>query len=384
MANNTSGNLFLEVFFMGKRIGLLALLLLLFPGAEAQAASVESGSVYRFTREDFGARLEGAALLEIPDTGTLCCGGRSLRPGDVLTKAQLESMTFTPDRTEADLQATLVYLPVSQTGLESEAALTLGIRGRENKPPVAEDSTLETYKNLPNNGTLRASDPEGEKLSFTVTRQPRRGSVELGEDGSFTYTPKSNKVGVDSFAYTASDPGGKTSREATVTITILRPTESTTYIDTVGTDCRFTAEWMRSSGIFSGEKLGGNLCFQPKKEVTKGEFLTMVVKTLGIPIEDTADPGKMGNLPQWLRPYATAALRAGLTDSEGWKGDWNPEDVVQNIDAAALLCGALDLDEEPDSQNGALLAREIVLPEENLTRQDAANALYRLRCLKEE
>lgn len=362
-------------------IALLLLLALTLP-VQAQAAVVESGAVYCFSQEDFSDASVGAALLETPETGVLTFGSRVLRAGDVLTKAQLASLTFTPSLTEVDRQAAIVYLPVSETGIGAETVVSLGIRGKENKPPVAEDSTLETYKNLPSTGTLRASDPEGEALTYTLTRQPRRGTVELGQDGSFTYTPKSNKVGVDSFAYTASDPGGKVSREATVTITILRPTEPTMYSDTVGTDCRFTAEWMRSTGIFAGECVGGNLCFQPEKEVTKGELLAMAVKTLGIPVEDTADGSFGGNLPQWLRPYATAALRAGLTADEAWASSWQADDPVGSADAAALLCCALDLDAQGEDRYAALSEREIELPQGLLTRAVAANALYRLSVLK--
>lgn len=366
---------------MRSRIAFLALLVLLCP-MRAQAAAAESGSVYCFSQEDFAQATQGAALLETPDTGRLCYGTRVIRPGDVLTREQLEKLTFVPYQTEEDSQATIRMLPVSETGIGQETALTLGIRGKENKPPVAEDSVLETYKNLSNSGVLRASDPEGERLSYLVTRQPRRGEVEIREDGSFTYTPKSNKVGVDSFAYTASDPGGAVSREATVTITILRPTEPTAYTDTLGTDCSFTAEWMRSTGIFSGERLAGNPCFQPGKNVTKGEFLTMVVKTLSIPVEDTANSQYAGNLPQWLRPYATAALRAGLMDLEPWKGQWTADEPVSNEDAAALLCSALDVDASEEERFAVLEEREIDLPQGALTRAYAANALYRLSVLK--
>lgn len=362
-------------------IALVMLLTLLFP-VQAQAAVVDSGGVYCFSREDFSDAALGAALLETPETGVLRLGARVLRAGDVLTGAQLETVTFIPSLTESDSQATLVYLPVGEEGVGAESAFSLGIRGKENKPPVAEDSTLETYKNLAGSGTLRASDPEGEKLTFALTRQPRRGTVELGEDGRFTYTPKNNKVGVDSFAYTAADPGGKVSREATVTITILRPTESTLYADTLGTDCSFTAHWLRSTGIFSGERVGDNLCFQPEKEVTKGEFLTMAVKTLSIPVEDTADSAFSGNLPQWLRPYATAALRAGLTADSAWVEPWEPDDPVSREDAAALLCCALDLDAQGEERMASLQAREIDLPQGDLTRGAAANALYRLSVLK--
>ena len=66
-------------------------------------------------------------------------------------------------------------------------------------------------------------------------------------DGSFIYTPKKNKVGVDSFTYTATDASGKVSREATVTIQILKPTDARQYTDTVGLDCRFEAEWLKNN-----------------------------------------------------------------------------------------------------------------------------------------
>ena len=81
----------------------------------------------------------------------------------------------------------------------------------------------------------------------------------IREDGSFLYTPKKNKVGTDSFTYTATDPAGKVSREATVTIQILKPTDNKQYADTTGTTCRFTAEWLRNTGLFVGEQIDGQL-----------------------------------------------------------------------------------------------------------------------------
>ena len=355
------------------------LLLLLAVPMSAAAADVDSGGVYCFGAQEFGEDLEGVCLRQVPSSGTLRLGNRVLRPGDVLTREQLDAVTYTPERTEDDAVETFSYLGIDERGLLEQTSLTLGIRGKENKPPIAEDSALETYKNLANTGMLRAKDPEGEMLTFTVTRQPRRGEVTIGENGAFTYTPKNNKVGVDSFAYTATDPQGKVSREATVTVTILRPTEPTAYTDTFGRSCAFSAEWMRSTGIFAGETLAGSPCFFPEKNVTKGEFLTMVVKTLSVPVEDTVDAKLGGNIPQWLRPYATAALRAGLTAGTPWQGDFEASDAVTAQDAAALLCACLDLDAEPEAHLAALEECGLSLPDrENLTREDAANVLYQL------
>ena len=197
----------------------------------ALAAEVDCDATYCFTAQDFSPEEQVAGIcitgLPDPETGTVMLGNRVLRSGDILTADQLAQMTFCPLRTEEDLSATVTYLPIYEDRVEPSATMTIAIRGKEDKAPAAEDSALETYKNIPYEGTLKVKDPEGQALTFTVTRQPKRGEVTVREDGGFTYTPKKNKVGVDSFTYTAADPAGNVSREATVTVTILRPTDAT-------------------------------------------------------------------------------------------------------------------------------------------------------------
>lgn len=302
--------------------------------------------------------MTGICITALPRTaGTLYLGQRALRPGDVLTAEQAAQMTFAP-LGESVETVQIGYLPILADGVAEETAMTISIHGRENKMPVAEDSALETYKNLEITGKLKATEPEGETMTFTITRPPKRGSVEIGEDGSFTYTPKKNKIGIDSFTYTASDPAGKTSREATVTVTILKPTDSARYTDTAGKDCCFTAEWMRNTGIFVGENVGGNAVFSPEKAVTQGEFLTMLVNALEIPTaEETA---VFEDAPDWLKPYLTAALRAGLPVSVT---TFAPEQIMDSAEAAKLVSAALGSDSWE-------------LPSGNLTRADAAQLLY--------
>lgn len=302
--------------------------------------------------------MTGICITALPRTaGTLYLGERILRPGDVLTAEQAAQMTFAP--AEAGVETVQIgYLPIREDGTAEETAMTISIHGKENKMPVAEDCALETYKNLEITGQLKATEPEGEAMTFTLTRPPKRGTVEIGEDGSFTYTPKKNKVGIDSFTYTASDPGGKTSREATVTVTILKPTDSVRYTDTAGKACCFTAEWMRNTGIFVGENVGGNPVFSPEKAVTQGEFLTMLVNALNIPAaEETA---VFEDAPRWLKPYLTAALRAGLPVSVT---TFAAEEIMDSAEAAKLVCAALGSDGWE-------------LPSGNLTRADAAQLLY--------
>lgn len=329
---------------------LLAAVCLLSLSSSALAAEVDCDSTYCFTSQDFSQAedpLVGICITELPapQTGTVLLGNRVLQPGDILTADQLAQMTFAPLRTQEDALAQVTFLPIYENRVEKSATMAISIRGKEDKAPVAQDSAIETYKNLPHGGKLQVSDPEGQTMTYTLVRAPKRGEVTLSEDGSFTYTPKKNKVGVDSFTFTAADPAGNVSREATVTIQILKPTDSKQYTDTIGKDCRFAAEWMRNTGLFVGEKVSGQDCFHPDKAVSRGEFLTMVVDALDIPAEDGAMEALPVDTPQWLKPYLAASIRAGLV--AGWQdmesGSFDLQQTITGVEAAVVLQNALDL-----------------------------------------
>ena len=362
----------------------------------AAAAEVDCDDVYCFESSEFSddSGLTGICITGLPDSsaGTIMLGNRVLQPGDILTAQQVSQMTFIPLLTQTDTQAQITYLPIYADRVDKTAQMTLSIRGKEDKSPEALDSSLQTYKNLANEGTLKASDPEGLALTYTVTRQPKRGTVTIREDGTYLYTPKKNKIGVDSFTFTATDPAGNVSREATVTITILKPTDATQYTDTAGESCRFSAEWMKNTGIFIGESLGGASCFQPEKEVTRGEFVTMLVKALEIPVEEDAIfTGYTDEVPDWLRPYLAAAVRSGLTSGLPESETFEANIPITGAEAAVMLQNALDLSSDSEST----MAEDQALPDwaagaltalhshgislgcaEPLSRADAANTLY--------
>jgi len=327
----------------------LALLCLLGAGSAALAAQVDCDSTYCFSTEDFSqnANLEGICVTGLPDAdaGTILLGQRVIRPGDILTATQLDQLTFAPLRTETDARASVSYLPIYADRVDTDAVMTISIRGKRDNAPVAEDFALETYKNLPNRGQLKVHDPEGQSLTYNVVRQPKRGEVTVEADGTFTYTPKKNKVGVDSFTYTAVDPAGNVSREATVTVQILKPTDSKQYTDTVGQPCRFAAEWMRNTGLFVGERVGSDLCFQPEKVVSRGEFLAMLVEALDIPTQEASLNAVPADTPGWLKPYLAAAIRSGLTADlpATDTGSFEADSPVTGAEVAVMLQNALDL-----------------------------------------
>lgn len=389
----------------------LALCCLFSVAGTATAAEVDCDAAYCFTSEDFSEdeRLAGICITQLPDadTGTVFLGSRVIRSGDILTADQLSQMTFSPLYTEDDRDAVVTYLPIYPDRVDVATTMSIAVRGKLDHAPVAEDFSVETYKNLANQGALKVSDPEGKALNYTLMRKPKRGQVILNTDGTFQYTPKKNKVGVDSFTYTATDPAGNVSREATVTIQILKPVDSKQYTDTAGRSCQFAAEWLRNTGLFAGESLGGHLCFRPDATVSRGDFVAMVVQALDIPTNDATLKAIPSDTPMWLRPYLAAAIRSGLTAGlpASETGSFEADRPITGAEAAVMLQNALELAVSQETleavQTGGDLGKEnvptwaassLTAMEDNgimlgadtcLTRAEAAELLYQVHQMKD-
>ena len=210
-------------------------------------------------------------------------------------------------------------------------ALTLALLGAAQLPgtvhaaglaPVAENLSYETFRNVAFSGTLAAVDPEGETVTFRITRMPDKGTVELGEDGAFTYTPLRGKKGRDSFAYTAADQQGNVSAPAEVTVQIRRQATSIVYSDMAGNGANYAALCLAEEGIFVGQQLGGAYFFCPDAEVTRGEFLAMCLRACGAETaENVVSTGFAddGDMEDWARPYVATAQMAGLV--EGYENE---------------------------------------------------------------
>lgn len=88
-----------------------------------------------------------------------------------------------------------------------------------NEAPVAVDDMLTTQADIAFEGTLGASDPENDPLSFALEENGSLGSAAVNADGSFTYTPNAQVTGSDSFTFSVSDSFNQ-KVTGTVTVTI--------------------------------------------------------------------------------------------------------------------------------------------------------------------
>ena len=97
--------------------------------------------------------------------------------------------------------------------------------------PTAQALEIRTYRGIPYHAQFLAAGGEGEDLTFTVEKEPKKGTVQI-DGASFTYTPEGDSTGSDSFTYTATDSAGRVSQPATVSVTIEKAKSGVTYADT--------------------------------------------------------------------------------------------------------------------------------------------------------
>ena len=214
--------------------------------------------------------------------------------------------------------------------------------------PVAENFEFETYRGVSFGGQLSAIDPEGDTLSFEITTEPVKGSIELSDDGSFVYTPEDGKKGKDYFGYKAVDKEGNRSQEATVIIRILKQETAINYTDMEGSSAEYAAVRLAECGAYTGENLGGEYFFSPDDAVSRGEFLSLCLEVTdadvlnGVVSTGFFDDEK---IPDWQKEYVSTGVRDGIVKgysaSEG--AVFDSDSSITKAEAVAMLSRTLKL-----------------------------------------
>lgn len=343
---------------------LLAALTLLTPVLAGEAELTQQ-DVYCFSPTELSSGdAAGVIITEVPFAvmGTVQLGERVIRAGDVLTAESLDKLTFIPGE-NAEGDATISCLSITEKGLGEQAEMTLKISSGKNEAPIAEDSQFETYKNIPGQVPLNTEDKENEPLTVNIVKEPKRGTVTLNADGTVTYAPTENKVGKDFFVYTVTDPAGNTSGEATVRINILKPSHKETYADMEGDTAHLAAAWLREKEVYCGETVSGHLLFQPEEPVTRGEFIAMCVSLTTNELTETTSAGFADDskTASWLSPYVTEAVKCGyLTGIPTDNGLMlMAQQEITRGEAAVIISSMMAL---PQAEAHTVMAQEDTIP----------------------
>ena len=214
----------------------------------------------------------------------------------------------------------------------------------ENAPAVR-DLEIRTYRGIPYQGQLEGTDPDGGELTFAIDVQPKKGTVTV-EGASFTYTPRDNALGADSFTYTAANSAGAVSQSATVTVTIEKTRSGVTYADTDEATAT-AAQDLAEQGVFTGAKIGEKWYFEPDRTVSRGEFLAMVLETAGTDVTEVTRTGFCDDdaIPTWAKSYAAAGVAEGIVQGKPMESGaaFSCEEPISYSEAATVLNRVLDL-----------------------------------------
>ena len=320
----------------------------------AFAKNTLAGGTVSFSPGDFRVDSQGDAALDaliltaLPDggAGTLTLAGQPLQAGDTVSLDAVESLCFQAAQQPSVQSASFSFTPVFSGGLEGEeVTVELHLLSQANQPPVAQNLELTTYRDTALTARFSAVDPEGDLITYQLLRKPARGAVTLPEDGSdtFVYTPYEGKTGKDTFTYVAVDAVGNTSPSATVEITIEKPATKVTYADLEGHAAANAALRLAEEDIFVGECMGGLYFFQPDLEVTRSQFVAMLMDATGLEaLEDVTATGFADDtsIPGWAKPYVASALKAGVVqgslDGDG-QAVFLPDNPITRAEASVLL-----------------------------------------------
>ncbi|NUQ65944.1 MAG: tandem-95 repeat protein, partial [Pirellulales bacterium] len=189
------------------------------PTAEDDSYSVDAGLVLAITENgvltndiDSDGDALAATLIDGPSHGTLVLntdGSFEYTPAEGFVGN--DSFTYAANDGSADSNLATVAITVNPVIVVNEAPIAQNDEYR-----LATDETLSVTEG----GVLaNDSDPDGDPLSAVLVEGPSHGTLELGEDGSFQYTPEAGFQGTDRFTYRASD-GPSESDPAEVVITV--------------------------------------------------------------------------------------------------------------------------------------------------------------------
>ncbi|KPA16706.1 secreted protein containing PKD domain protein, partial [Candidatus Magnetomorum sp. HK-1] len=116
------------------------------------------------------------------------------------------------------------YFEFKVTDINSAASAPVRINivvTPENDAPVVASQSIKTNEDESYSGTLEATDPDQDTVTFLIVTEPEQGNLTLTpETGEFIYTPKDNYNGNDFFVVAAKDTW-VTSDNVSITVDIL-------------------------------------------------------------------------------------------------------------------------------------------------------------------
>ena len=324
------------------------------PGITQIAANhtmIKTGNTYTgvtFTAEDFRNAVErevnSITVTSLPavSAGVLYLGSVPIAVNQSISENALSSLKFIPQSGAEGGSFTFT------AGGGYSVICEMRISDKVNFSPVAgkteSDCAAWTQKNISCFGTLDGYDPEGDPIRFEIIRYPEKGLLVLQDaaHGDFRYTPYVGCSGEDSFSYRVRDSYGNYSETAVKSVTIARQSSELVFADMTEHWAHSAAIEMVSAGIMNCTGNEGVSLFRPDTDVTREEFVVMVLKALGFSDSSSAYVSVFADdadISAENKAYICAAYNAGIIHGREDNGKmyFCPKESITRAEAAVMI-----------------------------------------------
>lgn len=279
--------------------------------------------------------------------GTLMLAGRRVGEGTQIKRKNLPSLVFIP--ASKDVNTATFKFKIDGYLDGAEVDFILKFTDKINYEPEigkeAQDSlSLSTQREIGIFGKMYATDKENDEIEYIIVSYPTEGTLEILNDktGEYLYTPSVSYTGKDSFIYVARDQWGNFSKTQTVNISVTERLSEVVYSDMKKHPDYNAAVAMTAMGIMDGKIIGSGNYFSPEKEVTRAEFLSMVMKALGVKCDTTLSESYFDDnneIPEPLVGYVATAARIGAVNGKFVDGAllFRPNEAITKYEAAVII-----------------------------------------------
>lgn len=316
------------------------------------------GNPIEFEHDDFARAMNLATVSEVTVTqvppisdGELRVGSVVVGNGQTIRGDNLSLLSYVASDT--DVATSSFRFRIGNSPVEMTCRLYL--LEKANQAPTLSmvpkaSLNVSTHRNVTLYGTLPCYDPEGDETRVEIVSYPSSGILILTDrhTGEYVYFPEEGASGKDSFTYVARDRYGNYSASATVSLSILSPSTSVIYADLADLPCHHAALSLTEAGVMSGTRVGSALYFEPMRSVSRGEFVVMAMKSLGITEVMEAERTVFADDADFSseeRDFVGAAYELGYVHGEIASDGtllFSPDRAITRAEAAVILGNMID------------------------------------------
>lgn len=334
------------------------------------------GNRIEFSESDFdgilGVKVPSVTFISLPEgsRGKLMSGEREIAVGETVYRSELSELQFVPS--DKEVQNTTFEIGIVGNQAYS-CPCSLYMLSELNFAPTSDEGALSStditaFSGVTYYGSMHATDPEGDVLTYTVTEYPSRGTLTASSDGSYSYTPYESHSGQDSFTFVSRDRYGNSTPPTEISVTVKEAKESIVFADMAENEAYGAAMILADAGIMSGRERDGSYYFDPAATVSRADYLSMLYAAAGVTPSKGGDEKVFfdtDDLSTDMLACISDAYENGYIKGETTKlGTYfRPSDLITRSDAAQMTAALLGLDLNAASQTPAFSDSDMISPE---------------------